>query len=46
MSIGIHSIGETAVAAQADPSKNGRNVPPHKRTVVASPDRVALPEAR
>lgn len=46
MSIAMHSIGETAIAAQADPTKNGRNVPPHKRTIVASPDRVAQPEAR
>ena len=46
MSIGVHSIGETAIAAQADPTKNGRNVPPHKRTIVASADRVTQPEPR
>jgi len=46
MSIGIHSLGEAALAAQADPAKNGKGGPPPKRTIVARTDTMAQPEAR
>ena len=47
MSIGIHSLGEAALAAQADPAKNGKKGgPPPKRTIVARTDTMAQPEAR
>jgi hypothetical protein len=46
MSISAHSISEAPVAAQADAKKNGRDSPPHKRTIVAASDAVAHPEAR
>jgi len=46
MSIGIHCLGEAALAAQLDPAKNGKGGPPPKRTIVAKTDTVAQPEAR
>ena len=45
MSIGALPIGNAAIAAQAT-AKPEAGSPPHKRTIVASPDRVARPEPR
>jgi hypothetical protein len=46
MSIGAVTIGIAPIAAHSDTTPSRKGGPPPKRTLIATGDRIALPEAR